>query len=43
MQLTHEFHGLTRCPFCGEPKEAEWLTCSKPTCEKEMYEYEDYE
>lgn len=36
---THvEYHGLTRCPFCGKEKSRTWLTCSRPSCEREMLE-----
>lgn len=40
MERHPEYHGLTRCPFCGREKEASWLTCSRPSCEKEMIERE---
>ena len=33
-----EYHGLTKCPFCGRDKEETWLTCTRPSCEKEMLE-----
>lgn len=35
-QIHPEYHGLTKCPFCGRDKEASWLTCSRPSCEQEI-------
>lgn len=35
----HEFHGLSHCPFCGRNKSQTWLTCSRPSCEINLYRY----
>lgn len=35
-----EYHGLTKCPFCGKDKSETALTCSRPSCETEMLERE---
>lgn len=39
-QVHPEYHGLTRCPFCGKDKSETELTCSRPSCEQEMLERE---